>query len=87
MNSNSIKNQEIKRKFVEREIIYCVSNLIYELSSNEEYQEELLEAFITYDYEQAAIDYINSNMSIVECMEWLTFQEGSIPGTGNAKNQ
>jgi len=29
---NSVKNQEIKRRFVEREVYYCVSHLVHELS-------------------------------------------------------
>ena len=29
---NSTVNQDIKSKFVNREVIYCVSNLVYELA-------------------------------------------------------
>lgn len=56
MDYNSPKNQEIKRKFVDREVIYCVSTLIYELSQYPEIQDELLSLFYSYDYETPARD-------------------------------
>jgi len=56
---DSIKNQEIKRKFVEREVIYCASALVYELAQKAEhfrdYEDDLYGAFQGKpDYEEAA---------------------------------
>lgn len=64
MNTNKIdydsaENQDIKRKFVEREVIYCASTLVYELAQKAEhfpdYQDDLYGAFEGLpDYEEAA---------------------------------
>jgi hypothetical protein len=56
---NSNTNQDIKGKFVNREVIYCVSNLVYELAKKAdefpEYTEDLYGAFEGIpDYEEAA---------------------------------
>src|SRR5512145_684814 len=56
---DSAVNQGIKDKFVEREVVYCVSPLVYELAQKAEhfpdYYDELLEAFRGMpDYEEAA---------------------------------
>jgi len=56
---NSNVNQEIKRKFVDREVIYCVSALVYELAKKAEhfgdYEDDLYDAFRGIpDYEEAA---------------------------------
>jgi len=58
---NSTENQEIKRKFVDREVIYCVSYLISELSKLQEHldyqdQEALWNLQSTPDYE-STVDY------------------------------
>jgi len=87
INYDSSKNQDIKRRFIEREVLNNVSCLITELSSNDEYMDELMEICSQEDYKTPVEYYIENNMTIVECMEWLTFQEGSMPSTGNAKNQ
>ncbi len=57
---NSTANQDIKQKFVNREVIYCVSNLVYELAKKvdefPEYSDDLYGAFEGVpDYEEAAI--------------------------------
>lgn len=61
MNYNSVKNQRIKGRFVDREVIYCVSQLVYELSKKaeefSEYYDDLLDAYQGLpDYEMAAED-------------------------------
>lgn len=58
MNYNSSKNQEIKRKFVEREVLYCVSSLIYELAKKDEYFEELMPVLQQPDYDAAISEII-----------------------------
>jgi hypothetical protein len=49
MDYNSEVNQGIKGRFVDREVIYCVSNLVYELAKKAEcfpdYEDELYGAF------------------------------------------
>jgi hypothetical protein len=59
MKYNSARNQEIKRQFVEREVIYNVSCLVSELYKNDEYMDELLELFAVPDYEAAVEDADN----------------------------
>lgn len=56
---DSEKNQRIKSKFVDREVIYCVSTLVYELAQKshlfDEYFDDLTMAFEGIpDYEEAA---------------------------------
>ena len=56
---NSSVNQDIKRRFVDREVIYCVSTLVYELAQKAEhfrdYEDDLYGAFEGLpDYEDAA---------------------------------
>ncbi len=56
---NSVENQEIKRKFVDREVIYCASALVYELAQKAEhftdYEDDLYGAYQGIpDYEEAA---------------------------------
>ncbi len=58
---NSNINQEIKQNFVNREVIYCVSALVFELAKKAEefpeYTEDLYGAFEGIpDYEEAAKD-------------------------------
>jgi hypothetical protein len=58
MEENSNRNQEIKRLFVDREVIHCASNLVYELSQQaehfREYEDDLYGAFQgNPDYEEA----------------------------------
>ena len=69
MDSNSIENQEIKRKFVDREVYYCASSLVYELSQKEGF-DELIEISIKDDYEGPAEEYIDE-MSKEDCIEYL----------------
>ena len=45
MKYNSSKNQEIKSKFVGREVIYCASQMIYELQNSEEFRDTIYEEF------------------------------------------
>ena len=62
MNYNSTKNQRIKSKFVEREVIYCVSHLVSELArmpiptESEYYEEDIIDICQQPDYE-AAVEY------------------------------
>jgi len=64
---DSVKNQEIKRRFVEREVIYNVSTLIYELAKkaevldSEDY-EELMRIIEKPDYETAVEDDPNCHV-------------------------
>lgn len=58
---NSTVNQDIKQKFVNREVIYCVSTLVSELAKKAEefpdYTEDLYGAYEGIpDYEEAAIN-------------------------------
>ena len=60
MKHNNTKNQAIKRKFVNREVIYCVSSLIYELGRNPDcfdnsvyFYDEILDICSKPDYEEA----------------------------------
>jgi hypothetical protein len=62
MNHNSAENQRIKEKLVNREVVYCVSNLVWELSKKaeefEDYTEDLYSAFRGLpDFEEAAIGH------------------------------
>ena len=59
MDYNSTENQEIKRKFVNREVIHLASTLVYELAKKAEefpdYQDDLYGAFEGIpNYEEAA---------------------------------
>lgn len=61
MKYNSTTNQNIKRRFVDREVIYCVSMLVHELANKAEefpeYAEELYSAYRGLpDYEEALTD-------------------------------
>ena len=56
MEYNSERNQEIKRQFVQREVVYCVSNLIDNLRKDENYFDEIMEFSSRPDYEQAVLD-------------------------------
>jgi hypothetical protein len=56
---NSSTNQDIKGKFVDREVIHCASNMVYNLTTQAEnfpdYQDELYSAFEGVpDYEEIA---------------------------------
>lgn len=44
-NYDSSKNQEIKQKFVSREVIYCASQMISELCNSEEFGDSTYEEF------------------------------------------
>jgi len=45
-------NQEIRRKLVDREIIYNVNTFIFEFASKDEYSEELSELLGKFDYSE-----------------------------------
>ena len=81
------KNQEICRKLVAREVIYNVSELIYELSQKNEFMDELMDLMIKEDYTEPVDWYIDSEMSVREAMEWLLNYNTDMPGYGNAKGQ
>jgi hypothetical protein len=67
MEYNSERNQEIKRQFVQREVVYCVSNLIYELGKNEDYMEDIMEFSSRPDYEQAVLDHDAIHVQYSNC--------------------
>ena len=74
---NSSENQSIKRKFVENEVVYCVSYLISELSKLQEHldyqnQEALYNIQSTPDYE-SAVDY-NDNFHVI----WSNYLDGYV---------
>ena len=61
MNHNSTENQRIKEKLVSREVVYCVSSLVYELSKKAEefgdYTDDIYDAFRGMpDFEECARD-------------------------------
>jgi len=56
MERNSNKNQEIKRRFVEREVVYCVSTLVYELGEIEGCMDDIMEIRSQPDYE-SSVEY------------------------------
>lgn len=59
-NYNSSVNQEIKSKFVNREVYSCVSFLVHELSQKEEYLDELGPVLSQDNWESAALDFLDS---------------------------
>jgi hypothetical protein len=81
------KNQEICRKLVEREVIYNLNELVYELSRKEEYMEELMDLMVKNEYSEPIEWHIENDMSVREAMEWLIDAEMYMPYTGNAKKQ
>lgn len=59
MDYNSTKNQEIKAKLVQRNIIHVASTMISELSSNDQFADEIMEKFYSVpDCEGAVEDYL-----------------------------
>ena len=80
-------NQRICEKLVERDVIYCVSSLVYELTQKEEYWDDLMPILSQEDYEEPVLWYIDNHLSIVEAKDYLINIEGSMPFTGNAKDQ
>jgi len=70
MDHNSSKNQRIKGKFVEREVYYCVSMLIYELAKDEKYFEDLFPLCVQDDYEEPALYYLES-ITKSDCIEYI----------------
>ena len=63
-NWNSSKNQEIKGQFVEREVVACASQLVYELNASEGFQDNIFEEF--YSANKWVNDYFkqfNPNLS------------------------
>jgi hypothetical protein len=82
---DSSENQDIKRKLVNREVIYCVSNLVYELAqkaeSFPEYYDELLDAYQGLpDYEECASDkgWTKSNPDFNEEGNYINKESGEI---------
>ena len=71
MDYNSNVNQEIKSKFVYREIGHCISMLVSELLENGTY-DELMEVCLKDDWEEPAEDYIR-NLDRVTSIEYLEF--------------
>ena len=79
MNYDSIKNQEIKRKFVEREVLCCVTDLVdYIIKKNYEgydpdapFTEEDIENYLTpvcpECYSNYGFEEINDAFKCVEC--------------------
>jgi len=61
-NVNSTENQEIKRKFVNNEVIYNCNELISYLQQKEDhdYIDEVMQVSSAPDYENAAIDYLHN---------------------------
>lgn len=47
------QDQETVERIVSREILHCASQLIQELSSHDEYMEDICEFSLKYDYESA----------------------------------
>lgn len=46
---NSSENQEIKRKFVEKNVLACASSLIYQLEQDGHYADEIMEFSLKYE--------------------------------------
>ena len=89
-NYNSSKNQRIKERFVGQHIIYNVSYMISELVKNAEISEEenLYDLMSQEDWETPVDYYIENNMTITECMQWIQMDSAiGLPYTGNAKKQ
>lgn len=59
INGNSPKNQAIKGKFVQREIVHCASAMIMELSKNGKYMDELYPILVQDDWKTPAKEHIN----------------------------
>ena len=60
-NWNSSRNQEIKGAFVEREVVACASQLIYELNDSEGFQDNVYEEFYsTPDWELMKDNFIGN---------------------------
>ena len=58
-NWNSSRNQEIKGQFVEREVVACASQLVYELSDNDAYVDLISEEFYsTPDWDNMKDNFI-----------------------------
>jgi len=82
---NSTENQEIKRKFVDREVIYCVSYLISELSKLQEHldyqdQEALWNLQSRPNYEDAVLnsDYHIIHSNYLQGYVWVNRKTHSI---------
>ena len=60
-NWNSSRNQEIKGAFVEREVVACASQLVYELNDSEDFQDNVYEEFYsTPDWELMKDNFIGN---------------------------
>ena len=71
--------------FVHREVIYCVSSLVWELAQNYEafpnYEDDLLNAFTSSpDYEEAISETVR-NWSVDECIDYLVGRGFSVSDT------
>ena len=92
---NSSENQNIKRKFVENEVVYCVSYLISELSKLQEHldfqdQEALYNIQSTPDYE-AAVNYSDTchviHSNFLEGYIWVNKETHVISDSFDTKNE
>lgn len=82
-----MSNQEICRKLVEREVVYCVSSLVSELAGKEEYYDDLSPVLSQDNYLEPSLWFCDNDISHVDAMNYLINIEGSMPGTGPAKSQ
>lgn len=75
MDYNSVVNQGIKGKFVEREVVYNVSSLIQDLCQHEDYQDELMFVLSQDDWTEPALDYARSQITEDECRDYLDYYD------------
>lgn len=89
INGNSPKNQAIKEKFVQREIVHCASVMIYELSKNEKYMDELCPVLVQDDWKTPAKEHIyNADMEeIQEIIEFLNLEADKKAGNIEANRK
>ena len=71
MKHDSSKNQDIKSKFVSREVCYCISSLISELSSNEQYLDDLYPVMRQDDYEGPATYFLRAEMTKAQGIDFI----------------
>lgn len=67
---NSSINQEIKRRFIEREVHYCASFLVSELGQVAEYGEDLLPVMVQDDYEEPTL-YFLDDITKAQCIDYI----------------
>ena len=71
MKHNSSKNQDIKSKFVSREVVYCVSSLIYELVNSEQYLDDLYPVMSQNDYKEPTTYFLNNEMTKAQGIDFI----------------